>query len=91
MRDARAHARHVRAVATRWEKDTSPCCRAARGPVGEIIENHYRNHYRTPGAKCGKLKQVKHLLEWRNWQTHGTQNPATFTGHEGSTPSSSTI
>src|SRR5947207_15028940 len=30
-------------------------------------------------------------LEWRNWQTHGTQNPATFTGHEGSTPSSSTI
>ena len=29
-------------------------------------------------------------LEWRNWQTHGTQNPATFTGHEGSTPSSST-
>jgi hypothetical protein len=30
------------------------------------------------------------LLEWRNWQTHGTQNPATFTGHEGSTPSSST-
>ncbi len=30
-------------------------------------------------------------LEWRNWQTHRTQNPATFTGHEGSTPSSSTI
>ena len=30
------------------------------------------------------------LLEWRNWQTHGTQNPAAFTGHEGSTPSSST-
>src|SRR5689334_23258425 len=30
-------------------------------------------------------------LEWRNWQTHGTQNPAAFTGHEGSTPSSSTI
>src|SRR5579871_4261949 len=29
-------------------------------------------------------------LEWRNWQTHGTQNPAPFTGHEGSTPSSST-
>jgi bacillithiol biosynthesis cysteine-adding enzyme BshC len=28
--------------------------------------------------------------EWRNWQTHGTQNPAAFTGHEGSTPSSST-
>ena len=31
------------------------------------------------------------VLEWRNWQTHGTQNPAPFTGHEGSTPSSSTI
>jgi hypothetical protein len=29
-------------------------------------------------------------LEWRNWQTHGTQNPATFTGHVGSTPTSST-
>ena len=30
------------------------------------------------------------LLEWRNWQTHGTQNPAPFTGHVGSTPTSST-
>ena len=29
-------------------------------------------------------------LEWRNWQTHGTQNPAPFTGHVGSTPTSST-
>lgn len=28
--------------------------------------------------------------EWRNWQTHGTQNPATFTGHVGSTPTSGT-
>ena len=31
------------------------------------------------------------MLEWRNWQTHWTQNPAPFTGHEGSTPSSSTM
>jgi hypothetical protein len=38
----------------------------------------------------GKLKPVSHLLEWRNWQTHGTQNPAPFTGHVGSTPTSST-
>jgi hypothetical protein len=30
------------------------------------------------------------LLEWRNWQTHGTQNPAPFIGHESSTLSSST-
>jgi hypothetical protein len=30
------------------------------------------------------------LLEWRNWQTHGTQNPAFFTEHVGSTPTSST-
>ena len=30
------------------------------------------------------------MLEWRNWQTHWTQNPAPFAGHEGSTPSSST-
>jgi hypothetical protein len=29
-------------------------------------------------------------LEWRNWQTHGTQNPAGFTSHVGSTPTSST-
>ena len=42
------------------------------------------------GRERGKLKRVIDLLEWRNWQTHGTQNPATFTGHEGSTPSSST-
>lgn len=31
------------------------------------------------------------MLEWRNWQTHGTQNPAELRLHEGSTPSSSTI
>ena len=30
-------------------------------------------------------------LEWRNWQTHGTQNPAFFTEHVGSTPTSSTM
>jgi hypothetical protein len=24
---------------------------------------------------CGKLKRVRDLLEWRNWQTHGTQKP----------------
>jgi hypothetical protein len=30
------------------------------------------------------------MPEWRNWQTHGTQNPATFTGHVGSTPTSGT-
>ena len=35
------------------------------------------------------LSRIK-SLEWRNWQTHGTQNPAPFTGREGSTPSSST-
>ena len=29
-------------------------------------------------------------LEWRNWQTRWTQNPVPLTGHEGSTPSSST-
>ncbi len=38
----------------------------------------------------GKLKEVIVLLEWRNWQTHGTQNPAPFIGHVGSTPTSST-
>ncbi len=34
--------------------------------------------------------KLPELLEWRNRQTHWTQNPAPFTGHEGSTPSSST-
>jgi hypothetical protein len=28
--------------------------------------------------------------EWRNWQTHGTQNPASFTWYVGSTPTSGT-
>jgi hypothetical protein len=55
-----------------------------------VLENKHKNKHSTPRVKTGKLKGVLHLLEWRNWQTHGTQNPATFTGHEGSTPSSST-
>jgi hypothetical protein len=38
----------------------------------------------------GKLKGATHLPEWRNWQTHGTQNPAFFTEHVGSTPTSGT-
>jgi hypothetical protein len=28
--------------------------------------------------------------EWRNWHTQQTQNLSSFTGHEGSTPSSAT-
>ncbi len=31
------------------------------------------------------------MAEWRNWQTHQTQNLAKFTLREGSTPSSATI
>jgi hypothetical protein len=30
------------------------------------------------------------MAEWRNWQTHQTQNLAKFTLREGSTPSSAT-
>jgi hypothetical protein len=30
------------------------------------------------------------VAEWRNWQTHQTQNLAKFTLREGSTPSSAT-
>src|ERR1700730_12066055 len=42
-------------------------------------------------AKIGiAILNANLTLEWRNWQTHGTQNPASFTGYEGSTPSSST-
>ena len=45
-----------------------------------------------PGARRGRVPTASRgTLEWRNWQTHWTQNPAPFTGHEGSTPSSSTI
>ena len=40
--------------------------------------------------KLLELWHTRNALEWRNWQTHGTQNPATFTGHVGSTPTSST-
>ena len=42
--------------------------------------------------EAGILEDVTSFrsLEWRNWQTHGTQNPAAFTGHESSTLSSST-
>ena len=36
------------------------------------------------------LGLILRSLEWRNWQTHGTQNPAFFTEHVGSTPTSST-
>src|SRR5262245_40299569 len=38
--------------------------------------------------RCGILKSA---LEWRNCQTHGTQNPAPFTWHVGSAPTSSTM
>ena len=45
-----------------------------------------------PGRKDSpKGRYTETRLEWRNWQTHGTQNPAPFTGHESSTLSSSTI
>ena len=44
----------------------------------------------TPRAILCKSLMPKVMLEWRNWQTHGTQNPAPFTGHVGSTPTSST-
>jgi hypothetical protein len=64
-------------------------------PSASIPVSPNKKHYRTatvaPRAYCAKLQRVIDLLEWRNWQTHGTQNPAPFTGHVGSTPTSSTI
>ena len=36
--------------------------------------------------KLLELWHTKIAPKWRNWQTHGTQNPAPFTGHVGSTP-----
>ena len=51
-----------------------------RKPAHEDGDNrgrlhHYKNHYSAAGANSAKLKRVKQLLEWRNWQTHGTQKP----------------
>ena len=44
-----------------------------------------------PTALCDtKYWFLLDVPEWRNWQTHGTQNPAPFTGHVGSTPTSGT-
>ena len=40
-----------------------------------VLENKHKNKHSPPRAKTGKLKGVLHLLEWRNWQTHGTQKP----------------
>jgi hypothetical protein len=40
-------------------------------------------------ARSAKLKE-SFVAEWRNWQTHQTQNLAKFTLREGSTPSSAT-
>jgi hypothetical protein len=39
--------------------------------------------------RADKLKESS-MAEWRNWQTHQTQNLAKFTLREGSTPSSAT-
>jgi hypothetical protein len=47
-----------------------------------VLENKHRNKHSTPRAKTGKLKGVLHLLEWWNWQTHGTQKPE-FRGSHG--------
>ena len=43
----------------------------------------------TDGRRSAKLEE-SFVAEWRNWQTHQTQNLAFFTGREGSTPSSAT-
>ena len=39
----------------------------------------------------GKLAIVPAVAEWRNWQTHQTQNLAKFTLRVGSTPTSATM
>lgn len=41
----------------------------------------YRASVRMLGSKWSQSRlHSPCLLEWRNWQTHGTQNPAPFTG-----------
>ena len=66
----RAQARHVRAGAARWQQNTKSALTVARGRIfGQIIENHYNNHYSRILRKRGKLKCVIGLRMWRNWQT----------------------
>ena len=40
-----------------------------RPPSGQIIENRYRNRYRSFSRTRGKLKRVIDMRMWRNWQT----------------------
>ena len=51
---------------------------ARRGPPSKDRIKIPKIHYSAPRLICDKLKGAITLLEWRNWQTHGTQNPATF-------------
>ena len=67
--------------------------RSAPAIARPIDRRGSRRSPRVPWRDLAILERAPraYMLEWRNWQTHGTQNPAAFTGHEGSTPSSSTI
>jgi hypothetical protein len=63
---------------------------APRREFANIVRQEFRrNESGRKTSGCYTECEIQ-KLEWRNWQTHGTQNPAAFTGHEGSTPSSST-
>ena len=66
-------------------------CSVVSVPDIVILKTVPQPSSQAPPRASDILFKTHSRLEWRNWQTHGTQNPATFTGHEGSTPSSSTM
>ena len=70
---------------------TVPADRHSLAVPGRFIFFVPPEHAETRPSGKPQMSRVKGSMEWRNWQTHGTQNPASFTGYEGSTPSSSTI
>ena len=74
--ELRRNARRARAGAPRSRRHRQVAAqyqsalRATRGRIlGQIIKNHYGNHYSAPHPKRGKLKYVIQLRMWRNWQT----------------------
>src|SRR5580658_5153295 len=83
-RDRRWECRRPGQRARRLPPRLPAACRAA-GQGGTSI---YLNM--PDGTADVKLAFEPVVAEWRNWQTHQTQNLAKFTLREGSTPSSAT-
>ena len=61
--------RSVRAGAGKWEHRATAFPLVPGAHFGNLIENHYSNHYSGLPTKHGKLKRVIDMRMWRNWQT----------------------